>query len=127
MATSPRAQTQQTLQELLDQRILILDGAMATMIQGHKLGEEQFRGSRFRNHPKPLKGCNDLLVLTQPQIIEKIHRDYLEAGADILETNTFNSTSISLADYGLEDQVFELNRAAALLARKAADEYAQRT
>ncbi len=127
MSISASGRARQILEDLLAQRILILDGAMATMIQTHKLDEEQFRGSRFRNHPRPLKGCNDLLVLTQPRIIEKIHRDYLEAGADILETNTFNSTTISMADYALEEHVFELNRVAAELARGAADDFSRRT
>ena len=127
MSISASGRARQILEDLLAQRILILDGAMATMIQTHKLDEEQFRGSRFRNHPRPLKGCNDLLVLTQPRIIEKIHRAYLEAGADILETNTFNSTTISMADYALEEHVFELNRVAAELARGAADDFSRRT
>src|ERR1700684_2923135 len=90
------------LEELLLTRILILDGAMGTMIQGHHLEEADFRGSQFANHPKELKGCNDLLSLTRPDIIEDIHRQYFAAGADIVETNTFNTQSISMADYGLE-------------------------
>src|SRR6266436_3009011 len=90
------------LERLLSQRIAILDGAMGTMIQTHKLDEAAFRGERFKDWPRDLKGLNDLLNLTQPAIIEEIHRQYLEAGADIIETNTFNSQSISLADYGME-------------------------
>jgi 5-methyltetrahydrofolate--homocysteine methyltransferase len=113
--------------ELLAQRILILDGPKGTMIQAHQLSEEQFRGSRFRHHARPLKGCNDLLVLTQPQVVESIHRAYLEAGADIIQTNTFNATAVSMADYGLEEHIFDLNRAAAELARRAADAMTQRT
>jgi len=111
----------QLLRELLAERILFLDGAMGTMIQGHKLGEAEFRGVRFKNHWKELKGDNDLLNLTCPQIIAVIHRQYLEAGADIIETNTFNSTRVSQADYGLEDIVYELNRDGARIAREVAD------
>ena len=85
---------ERTLRELLSERILILDGAMGTMIQAHKLGEKEFRGVRFANHSKDLTGCNDLLCLTQPDLITEIHVQYLEAGADIVETNTFNSTSV---------------------------------
>ena len=107
------------LLNLLKQRIVILDGAMGTMIQAHALSEAQFRGTQFANHPKDLRQNNDLLNITQPQIIEAIHRQYLEAGADILETNTFNSNSLSMADYQLEDQVYELNRAGARAARHA--------
>ena len=91
------------IRELLRERILILDGAMGTMIQRHKLDEAAFRGERFKDWKKDLKGHNDLLNVTQPSVIEAIHRQYLEAGADIVETNTFNSQSVSLADYGMED------------------------
>lgn len=103
--------TDSELRRLLAQRIGILDGAMGTMIQSYKLDEDAFRGARFRNWPKDLKGNNDLLGLTQPGIIQSIHRAYLEAGADIIETNTFNSNSVSMADYGLEALVPELNLA----------------
>ena len=109
------------LRALLGRRIAVIDGAMGTMIQRERLDEAAYRGERFRNHPKDLKGANDLLVLTQPEIVEKIHRQYLEAGADILETNTFNAQAISLADYGLEPLAYELNAAAARLARSAVD------
>ena len=112
-----------TLQRLLEERILILDGAMGTMIQRYKLDEAGYRGERFRDWPCDLKGNNDLLSLTQPQIISDIHKAYLEAGADIIETNTFNSTAISLADYQQEDLVYELNHASARLARTAADAF----
>src|ERR1041384_3117855 len=105
------------LNEILEQRIAILDGAMGTMIQRYKLSEEDYRGEKFKDHSTSLKGCNDLLCLTKPQIIREIHEAYLDAGADIIETNTFNATSISLADYKLEDQVYEINLAAAKLAR----------
>jgi 5-methyltetrahydrofolate--homocysteine methyltransferase len=110
------------LQRLLRERIVILDGAMGTMIQQRKLDEAAFRGKRFADwRGKELKGLNDLLNITQPQIIEDIHRQYLEAGADIIETNTFNSQSISLADYGLESLAYELSKAGAECARQAAD------
>jgi 5-methyltetrahydrofolate--homocysteine methyltransferase len=112
---------QQQLQELARQRILILDGAMGTMIQSCGLSEEDYRGERFADWPSNLKGNNDLLVLTQPGIIEEIHRQFLEAGADIIETNTFNATAISQADYGMEALAYELNVAAAAIARRAVD------
>ena len=108
-------------------RILILDGAMGTMIQRYKLDEAGYRGARFKDHGHDLKGNNDLLVLSQPQIISAIHNAYLEVGADIIETNTFNSQSISQSDYGLADIALELNVAAARLAREAADAWTART
>ncbi|MFI5208227.1 MAG: methionine synthase, partial [Gemmatimonadales bacterium] len=111
------------LRKALSRRILVLDGAMGTMIQRYGLEEPDFRGERFRNHPRPLKGDNDLLVLTRPDVISAIHGAYFEAGADIVETNTFNSTTISQADYGLEQSVRELNVAAARLARSVADDF----
>ncbi|XHR31316.1 MAG: methionine synthase [Chthoniobacteraceae bacterium] len=107
--------------QLLAQRIAILDGAMGTMIQRHRLAEADYRGERFANHPKLLKGANDLLCLTRPDIIEAIHRQYLEAGADLIETNSFNSQRISLADYGLEPCVRDINLAAAACARRAVE------
>ena len=109
------------------ERILILDGAMGTMIQRYKLDEAGYRGARFKDHAHDLKGNNDLLVLTQPKIISEIHNAYLEAGADILETNTFNAQAISQADYGLEDIAYEMNVAAAKLAREAADAWTKKT
>jgi len=112
-----------TFEQLLEERILILDGAMGTMIQRYQLDEAGYRGDRFSDWPCDLKGNNDLLSLTQPQIISDIHKAYLEAGADIIETNTFNSTAISLADYQQQDMVYELNFESAKLARAAADEY----
>jgi len=118
---SPHSDPFSEFGKLLRQRILILDGAMGTMIQAHKLDEAGFRGREFAHHPRDLKGCNDLLCLTRPEIVEGIHRQYLEAGADLIETNTFNSTSISMADYGLESRVYELNVEGARVARKAAD------
>jgi 5-methyltetrahydrofolate--homocysteine methyltransferase len=111
----------------LSQRILVLDGAMGTMIQGYRLSEQQYRGTRFADFAHDVKGNNDLLTLTQPQIIREIHAKYLEAGADIIETNTFNSTSIAMADYHMEHLVHELNVAAAKLARDVADEYTAKT
>ena len=116
-----------TLHDLLSRRILILDGAMGTMIQRYALSEEDFRGERFRSHPRDLKGNNDLLVLTRPDVIGEIHRQYLEAGADIIETNTFNSNAISQADYGLQPLARELNVAAARLAKTAAAEWTAQT
>jgi len=108
-------------------RILILDGAMGTMIQRYKLDEAGYRGARFKDHPRDLKGNNDLLVLTQPQIISEIHNAYLEAGADIIETNTFNAQAISQSDYGLGAIAHELDVAAAKLAREAADVWTKKT
>src|SRR5688572_25374046 len=115
------------LHAALEQRILVLDGAMGTMIQRYNLSEDQYRGERFRAFARDLRGNNDLLSITRPDVIREIHAEYLEAGADILETNTFNSTSISQADYGLEDVVAELNLAGARLAREAADAQSART
>jgi 5-methyltetrahydrofolate--homocysteine methyltransferase len=112
-----------TLDKLLAERILVLDGAMGTMIQRHKPTEADFRGTRWASHPRDLKGNNDLLVLTRPDIIGRIHRQYLEAGADIIETNTFSSNVVSQRDYGLETAVYDLNVAGARVAREAADEY----
>ncbi len=115
------------LTDLLERRILVLDGAMGTMIQRHRLSEADFRGERLRAHARELKGDNDLLVLTRPEVIAGIHREYLEAGSDIIETNTFSSTAIAQADYGLGALAYELNVAGARLAREAADEYTART
>ncbi|WP_018014525.1 methionine synthase [Teredinibacter turnerae] len=112
------------LQEALNQRILILDGAMGTMIQRHKLQENDYRGERFASHHQDLIGNNDILSLTRPDIIAGIHREYLEAGADIIETNTFNATRLSQSDYDTQSIAFELNKASATLAREAADAYA---
>lgn len=110
------------LKALLEQRILILDGAMGTMIQRHKLQEADYRGTRFTGHSHDLKGNNDLLLLTRPEVIRGIHAEYLAAGADIIETNTFNSNAVSQADYKLESLVYELNVAGAKLAREVCDE-----
>ncbi len=116
-----------SLTQRLAQRILILDGGMGTMLQNAQLSEDDFRGERFRDWPSDLKGNNDLLALTCPDVVARIHRDYLEAGADILETNTFNSTRLSQADYGMEDLVPELNRESARLAREVCDAVAAET
>jgi len=112
-----------SIRDLLNERILIIDGAMGTMIQRHKLSEADYRGERFKDWPTDLKGNNDLLCLTQPAIIKEIHKQYLEAGADILETNTFNAQRISLADYHMEEFAYEINLAAAKNARQAVSEY----
>ena len=112
-----------TIQECLDERILIIDGAMGTMIQRYKLEEKDFRGERFIDWHKDVKGNNDLLSITQPQIIEAIHKEYLKAGADIIETNTFSSTSIAQADYDMQSLAYELNVAAAKCARNAIDRF----
>lgn len=111
------------IQEDLKNRILIIDGAMGTMIQKHKLEEDDYRGERFKNHPHPLKGNNDLLSITQPDIIKEIHKQYLQAGADIIETNTFNGTSISQADYSLQELAYELNFESAKVAKQAVKEF----
>jgi 5-methyltetrahydrofolate--homocysteine methyltransferase len=115
------------LTRLLDERILILDGAMGTMIQQHHLGEAEYRGTCLAGHTHDVKGDNDLLVLTQPEVIRSIHNEYLEAGADIIETNTFNATAIAQADYHLEGRVREINLAAARIARECADAWTART
>ena len=111
------------IREILQQRILIIDGAMGTMIQRHKLTEADYRGERFKDWHKDLKGNNDLLSITQPQIITGIHKEYLKAGADIIETNTFSSTLIAQSDYDMQSIAFELNVAAAKCARQAIDEF----
>ena len=123
MAPFDRATRLAQLPHLLEERILLLDGAMGTMIQTHRLAEADYRGERFRDWPSDLKGNNDLLSLTRPEVIRGIHVAYLEAGADIIETNSFNSTAVSMADYGMEALVPELNRAAATLARTEADRF----
>ena len=116
-----------SIQQLTKERILILDGAMGTMIQHYGLLEEDFRGERFKDHIGQLKGNNDMLCLTRPDVIREIHRKYLEAGADLIETNSFNANAVSQSDYHAEDLVKELNIAAAQLARSVADEYTKKT
>ncbi|MGH8442801.1 MAG: methionine synthase, partial [Nevskiaceae bacterium] len=125
-ADVPATHSAALLDSLIRQRILVLDGAMGTMIQSHKLDEADYRGERFKDHPRDLKGNNDLLVLTQPAIVRDIHRQYLEAGADIVETNSFNATRISQADYGAEALAYEINLEAARLARLECDAIARR-
>lgn len=122
-----REQRLTQLNQALQQRILILDGAMGTMIQSYQLEEKDYRGEQFADHPQDVKGNNDLLSLTRPDVIRAIHSAYFEAGADIVETNTFNSTSIALADYQMEFLVYDLNKAGAELARAVADEFTART
>jgi 5-methyltetrahydrofolate--homocysteine methyltransferase len=115
-----------TIQEILKERIMIIDGAMGTMIQPYKLEEADFRGDRFKDHSHPLKGNNDLLSITRPDVIKEIHRKYLEAGADIIETNTFSGTTIAQADYHLEDAVYDINYYSALIAKEVADEFTKK-
>ena len=126
MPSSPQNRTQSRLISLLRERILIFDGAMGTMIQTHGLSEDDFRGKRFADHPSQLQGNNDLLSITRPDVIEQIHRDFLDAGADILETNTFSAQRISQADYQAEDLSYEINLESARIARRAADDFSRR-
>ncbi|MBT8314722.1 MAG: homocysteine S-methyltransferase family protein, partial [Maribacter sp.] len=109
--------------EILQERILVLDGAMGTMLQRYGFTEDDFRGERFKDWPQPLQGNNDLLSLTQPEAIATVHAKYLEAGADIIETNTFSATTIAMADYKMEELVYELNFESAKIAKRVADEY----
>jgi 5-methyltetrahydrofolate--homocysteine methyltransferase len=117
----------QSIKDCLQERILIIDGAMGTMIQRHKLGEADYRGERFKEWPQDLKGNNDLLCLTKPEVVKGIHKEYLQAGADIIETNTFNAQRVSMADYHMQEFAFEINVAAAKLAKEAVAEYQQQT
>src|ERR1051326_4433021 len=114
-----------SIRELLNERIVIIDGAMGTMIQRHKLDESAYRGDRFKDWPTDLRGNNDLLCLTQPQIVKEIHKQYLQAGADIIETNTFNAQRVSLADYNMQELAYEINLAAARIAKEAVREHEQ--
>lgn len=111
------------IHKAIQQRILVLDGAMGTMLQQYNFSEENFRGQRFKDYKIPLKGNNDLLSLTQPEAIAEVHRKYFEAGADIVETNTFSGTTIAMADYQMEDLVYELNFESAKIAKKIAQEF----
>jgi 5-methyltetrahydrofolate--homocysteine methyltransferase len=115
------------IRELLAERILVFDGAMGVMLQGYELSESDYRGQEFADHGSDLKGCNDLLSVTKPDVVREVHSGFLDAGADVIETNTFTATSISMADYGLEDQVYDINLAAARLAREVADTYTEKT
>jgi 5-methyltetrahydrofolate--homocysteine methyltransferase len=123
MLRSARLSTRDLLDDLLSQRILLMDGSMGAYIFTRKPSEDDYRGARFRNHPRLLKNCTEALVLTQPKLIDEIHRAYLDAGADVVETCTFNGTPLALSEFGLVEHVGEINRAAAELARRAADEY----
>ena len=114
------------IEDILKERILVIDGAMGTMIQRYKLEEADFRGERFKDHDFPLKGNNDILSITRPDIIKAIHRQYLEAGADIIETNTFSGTTIAQADYHLEDAVYDLNYYSAKIAKEVAEEFTKK-
>ncbi len=115
-----------TIKEEIQKRILVLDGAMGTMLQAYKFSEEDFRGERFKDYPTPLQGNNDLLSITQPEAIKEVHAKFLEVGADIIETNTFSATTIAMADYQLEDIVYELNFQSAKIARETADDFTRR-
>lgn len=112
-----------TIEKILEERILVLDGAMGTMLQRHKFTEEDFRGERFKEWPVPVQGNNDLLSITQPEAIKEVHRLYFEAGADIVETNTFSGTTIAMADYEMEELVYELNYQSAKIAKEVAEEF----
>jgi 5-methyltetrahydrofolate--homocysteine methyltransferase len=125
MLVSDQISTRALLEELLAQRILLLDGSMGALIYSRQPQEEDYRGTRFQHHPVPLKNCTDVLVLTQPRMIEQIHRAYLEAGSDIIETCTFNATPMGLAEFGLQEHVFEINKRAVELARSAADAFSR--
>ena len=118
--------TVQQLHDILAKRIMVLDGAMGTMIQRYKLEEKDFRGERFKNHTEDLQGNNDLLSITRPEIIKAIHTEYLEAGSDIIETNTFSGTCIAQADYKLESAVYDINFCSAQIAKQAAEEFMQK-
>jgi 5-methyltetrahydrofolate--homocysteine methyltransferase len=127
MVTKRDNRTVSQLEQILSERIMILDGSMGALIYSYKLNEEDVRGSRFARHPHDLKNCTEALVLTRPGLIQDIHRAYLEAGADIIETDTFNGTALSLEEFGLQEHVAELNRRAAELARQVADEFTRKT
>ncbi|ELK05114.1 Methionine synthase [Pteropus alecto] len=118
---------QDEIKAILQERIMVLDGGMGTMIQQHRLSEDDFRGQEFKDHPRPLKGNNDILSITRPDVIYQIHKDYLLAGADIIETNTFSSTSVAQADYGLEHLAYQMNKSSAGVARRAAEEITLQT
>ena len=127
MATKGDDHASDRLNEILSRRIMVLDGSMGALLYSHDLNEEDYRGQRFQGHAYNLKNCTEVLVLTKPELIADIHRAYLEAGADIIETDTFNANALSMEEFGLEEHVFELNRTAAELARRAADEFTRRT
>ena len=124
VSDAQRPDATDALTAVLRQRILVIDGAMGTLIQDHGLGEADYRGSQFADHGHDLRGDSDILSLTQPDIIREIHRRYLQAGADVVCTNSFTASSVSQADYGLQDHCYEVNSSAAALAREAADDVA---
>src|SRR5205823_4818146 len=126
MLMKAQSSTRQLLEQLLSERVLLLDGSMGALLYAKQLVEADYHGSKLRDHPVSLKNCTEALVLTQPRLIEDIHRAYLEAGADIIETCTFNATPIGLAEFGLQESVFEINKSAAELARAAADPWTRR-
>ena len=121
--TNTTESAKSSIHQAIKERILVLDGAMGTMLQRNKFEEEDFRGERFKDFPHPLKGNNDLLSITQPEAVKEVHRLYFEAGADIVETNTFSGTTIGMADYHMEDLVYELNYQSAKIAKEVADEF----
>lgn len=127
LAPLPMTNRRSILEKALSERILVLDGAMGTLIQGRKLGEEDFRGTTFADHPSSLKGNNDLLSITRPDVIQELHELYLEAGSDIIETNSFSATRIAQADYGLQEAAYDIAKASAVVARRAADKYSALT
>jgi 5-methyltetrahydrofolate--homocysteine methyltransferase len=127
MLMSAQVSTREHLNQLLAERILLLDGSMGALIYSHKLEEADYRGSRFRNHPNSLKNCTEALVLTQPALIEKLHRAYFEAGSDIVETCTFTGNRLQMAEFGLREHVFEINKSAAEIARRAAEDFTRKT
>src|SRR5207244_2830106 len=126
MLMQAQSTTRQLLEELLAQRILLLDGSMGALLYAKQLVEADYHGTALRDHPMSLKNCTEALVLAQPRLIEEVHRAYLDAGADIVETCTFNGTPIALAEFGLQDRVFEINKRAAELARRATEEWTRR-
>jgi 5-methyltetrahydrofolate--homocysteine methyltransferase len=127
MPTTPKDQTSVLLERLAAERVLLLDGAMGTMVQRYKLVESDYQGKRFATHPHDVKGNNELLTLTRPDVISAIHHEYLDAGSDIIETNTFGATAIAQADYKLESVVYEMNVEAARLAKIACAEWTKKT
>jgi 5-methyltetrahydrofolate--homocysteine methyltransferase len=126
MLRSARLGPRELLDDLLCQRILLLDGSMGAYVFARQLTEADYRGTPFRSHTRDLKNCTDVLVLTQPQLIEDLHRAYLDAGADIIETMTFNATPLALAEFGLQEHAAAINKTAAMIARRAADDFTRR-
>src|SRR3954467_6249457 len=126
MVSLSRQGSREVLQNLMSDRILLLDGSMGALIYARHPSDSDYHGARFKNHPKSLKNCTEALVLTQPRLIEEIHRAYLDAGADVIETCTFNATPLALTEFGLEEHVAEITRTAAVIARRVADEFTRR-